>query len=564
MNLGVKNLLADLRGADGHRVGTHSPRHPCATILGVVAWAASVGAVPSASSATREATQGGAPPLARMSSIPVAEGFRVEEALTTDVDGDDVADLVIQSSGPQTRRLSLHLRRKDGSAFVAAPDAVLDLTPDVVCFGAGDVHADAGREIVLFNAGGAFAWRWRATSESQRLQKLFACELLWQWPDRKRAFVWQEGILDLDGDGLEDLVVPAPWSATVVFQRRGENDSRRFDSVTSLSPGGERQLSRRVDVERGAEVRQAGGRRRMNVQVTGSSVQFDGDAAGPGPYLWIKESVPAPRLVDFDGDGDRDVLFLTNDELQVFLQEPRGVFGAMPLELVNPVPVDRARELDVSYDAKSLDLDGDKRADCIVTAGDKRSSDVRTQVLVFLQKTVKSGESPLFGKDGVPVQLLVLDGFARPLGLEDVDGDGRPDFVAGAVRPDLIDGLRAAASERIDAELYVYRNTGLGFSKKPDLSHKLSIQAGGLDLTARFLGDVTNDGVAELFERSDKNALKVHLVRKTRDGLTVIEAPIYELPLADDARLLLPGKLGKGTWDVFVLEKEAVRCASFR
>jgi len=504
------------------------------------------------------------PPLARIASIPVAEGFRVEEALTIDVDGDDVADLVIASSGRDTRRLSVHLRRKDGPAFVATPDAQLDLTPDVVCIAAADVHADPGREIVLFNASGAFAWRWRATAENQRLQKLFACELLWQWPDRKRVFVWQEGIVDLDGDGLEDLVVPSPWSASIVFQRRGENDARRFDLATTLSPGGERELSRRVDVERGPDVRQEGGRRRVNVQITGSSVQLDADAAGPGPYLWVKESVPAPRLVDFDGDGDRDVLFLTNDALQVFLQEPRGTFATTPLKLVNPVPVDRSRELDVSYNAKSLDLDGDKRADCILTAGDKRSKDVRTQVLVFLQKAVKPGESPLFGKDGVPMQLLVLDGFARPLGLEDVDGDGRPDFVAGAVRPDLIDGLRAAASERIDAELYVYRNTGSGFSKKPDLSYKLSIRAGGLDLTARFLGDVTNDGVSELFERSDKNALKVHMVRKTRDGLTVVDAPIYELPLADDARLLLPGRLAKGTWDLFVLEKEAVRCASFR
>jgi hypothetical protein len=185
-------------------------------------------------------------------------------------------------------------------------------------------------------------------------------------------------------------------------------------------------------------------------------------------------------------------------------------------------------------------------------------------MLVFLQRSVKPGEPALFGAQGTPTQLLVLDGFARPIAFDDVDGDGLPDLVAGSVRPDLIDGLRAAASERIEAELYVYRNTGNGFSKRPDLVHKISIQAGGLDLTARFAGDVTGDGVSDFIERADKNALRVHMVRKTREGLTIVERPIYEMPLADDARVLMPGRLAKGTWDLFVIEKEAVRCASFR
>jgi hypothetical protein len=151
----------------------------------------------------------------------------------------------------------------------------------------------------------------------------------------------------------------------------------------------------------------------------------------------------------------------------------------------NPVAVDRQRMLDVSYSAYALDLDRDKRFDCVISVGDKRSDDVRTQILVFLERAVRPGDDPLFGKGGTPAQVLVLDGFARPLEIVDVDGDGLPDLVAGAIRPNLIDGIRAAASERIDAELYVYLNTKSGFSKRPDLSTKLSIQAGGLDFTAR-------------------------------------------------------------------------------
>ncbi len=134
----------------------------------------------------------------------------------------------------------------------------------------------------------------------------------------------------------------------------------------------------------------------------------------------------------------------------------------------------------------------------------------------------------------------------------------------GGVRPDLIDGLRAAASERLDAELYVYRNTGTGFSRKPDLVRTVSVQAGGLDLTARFLGDVTGDGGADLFERAGDDALRVRMVRKTKEGFTVVDRPVYEVPLGREARLLLPGRVGPGTWDVFVLDERSVRCASFR
>jgi hypothetical protein len=269
-------------------------------------------------------------------------------------------------------------------------------------------------------------------------------------------------------------------------------------------------------------------------------------------------------LLDWDGDGDLDVAFLTREYLRVFVQGPGRTFGSAPVRLTNPVAVDRQRQLDISYSARALDLDQDKRFDCVISAGDKRSDDVRTQILVFLQRAVRPGEQPLFGKGGAPSQVLVLDGFARPLAIEDVDGDGLPDLVAVSIRPNLIDSIRAAASERIDVELYVFRNTKSGFSKRPDLTHTLSIQAGGLDLTARFLGDVSGDGISEFVERAEKDRLRVHLVKRTRDGLAVIEKPVFEMALTERSRVMLPERVGKGSSDLFVLEQGGLRCASFR
>jgi hypothetical protein len=221
---------------------------------------------------------------------------------------------------------------------------------------------------------------------------------------------------------------------------------------------------------------------------------------------------------------------------------------------------------------RTLDLDRDSRTDVVFFAQDQRADSARTQALVFRQSLAPKDELPLFGKDGRPAQLLVLDGFARPISIEDVDGDGLPDLVAAALRPNLIDALRAAASERIETELYVFLNRGAqGFSKRPDLTRVLSLQASGgqgeggaSPFLVDFAGDVTGDGVNDLFIRTDRDRLRVHMVRRGRDGaLTVVDTPVWELSIDPKARVVIPGQLMASAPDIFVLEPGALVCASF-
>jgi hypothetical protein len=310
-------------------------------------------------------------------------------------------------------------------------------------------------------------------------------------------------------------------------------------------------------------------------------VQFDlggefnlrGEGQRAQPYLALDESAPAVELIDWDGDGDRDLMALSDAALHVFVQEPvRVVDAARALRLASPVPRDRRRELDVSFQVRTLDLDGDDRADMVIFALDQRADSARTQVLVFRQGRQPQGEPPLFGKDGQPSEVLVLDGFARPIALKDVDGDGLPDLVAAALRPNLIDALRSAASERVETELYVFRNRGAqGFSKRPDLTRVLSLQASGGDnggsnpFLADFAGDITGDGVHELFLRTDRDRLGAYMVRRGRDGaLSVVDKPLWELSIAASARVLMPGVIAARTPDLFVIEPGGVVCASFR
>jgi len=529
-----------------------------------------------------------APPLARTCSIPIAEGARIEEVLSCDFSGDDVADVCIATRAPRIpgsktparARLAIHARRASGTPFVATPDAALDLPPDVIAFAACDLLPDAGREVLLFNANGVFVWRWREADESKRVTRLFDADLLWQLPAGGTLFHLQDGVVDLDGDGREDLCIPEPDGARIVFQR-APGETPRFGAPTRIQVPAEAFEGRGAD-SRKVTLRSPNGRRRLSLDL-GEDFDLRGEDAAAyasrGPYLVIDESAPPAVLVDWDGDGDRDVLALSDASLHVYVQEPRGTFdAARALHLVSPVPRDRRRELDVSFQVRALDLDRDDRVDVVFFAQDQRADSARTQALVFRHGKAQAGDVPLFGAEGKPSELLLLDGFARPLAIEDVDGDGLPDLVAAALRPNLIDALRAAASERIDTELYVFRNRGAqGFSKRPDLTRVLSLQASGGGASdggggaaanpflAEFAGDVTGDGVRDLFVRTDRDRLRVHMVRRGRDGsLSVVDAPLWELAIHPRARVLVPGEIMPRTPDVFVLEPGAVVCASFR
>lgn len=488
---------------------------------------------------------------ARTSAIAFASGESVIDALTCDVDGDDVADLVVATTDGKRRRLSIHARRASDAAFVPEAIAALELTPDVVAFAFADVDGDLARECVLFNAAGAVVWRWREKDEAKRFARLFACELLWQQSTPRDLFHGQGWVRDLDGDGLEDFVVPGPSTHRVARQTRASDGTRSFAITAEIVVPEERASGR-------ARFSDPSRKRELSISVGDEGVSFDARRSAPTTWLALSQSVPAAVAIDWDGDRDLDLVALGPQSLFAFAQGPAGTFPREPSSVKNPVPVDRARSLDVSYAARLRDLDGDQRADLVVFAGDQRADAPRTQVLVY-----RRGEDGALGKNGAPHQLLALDGFARPVQIDDVDGDGALDLVVAALKPSLLAAL-ASGGERVDLELSVFRGGPNGFSRRADLVHKVSIEAGGGGLEIDFVGDVDGDRVRDLFVRADKGRIAIHLVKRTRDGLAVGGSPAWTLDVDESSRVLLPDRLAARTPDLFVLGKEGVRCASFR
>lgn len=514
-----------------------------------------------------------------LSSVQLPKGSELIDALYADVDGRGAADVVVARTDESGSRriLSVHLSdAANDDRLSRSPSATMDLPPDVVAFLVADVHPDPGAEVVLLNARGAFAWRPTGGAEPP-IVRLFEVDFLWQipgaWDGRAglEVFAWPSGARDLNGDGLDDLCLPEPEGYRIALQ---VDDEVRFPRTHVLSIPGNSEGA--VLLERGPGGRKGAARaRRRNREVAvgfgEEGLSFEERA---GPLVSIFETTPAPGIIDWDADGDLDVMAYTKDEVLVWRQQQGAGFASAPsLRLGAPVERDVGRELDVSFSAHAVELDGDGRADCVVFAGDKRSDDIRTQAMVFVRGTEPEAD-PLFGAEGVPRQLLLLAGFVATPRFADVDQDGRLDMILSVVRPDLIDAVRAASTERLDVQLYVYLNQGGTFSRRPDLEHKLSFAADSTEYSLRFVADVDGNGLLDLFVRDvdgsgedqGRGRLVVHRLRKERDRLTLVERPLWELSIDEDARVRFPGAhLRRGGREaILVLEEEQLLCVRWR
>jgi hypothetical protein len=471
--------------------------------------------------------------IGRVTTVQMPDGMRVEDTAGADLNGDGEPDLVIAAAtrGPRPQRsLRIHLFREGEVCFEPTPDFVYPLLPGVVAFAVGDVERAKGKEIVLFTARGAWSWR-PGAGEKEAERRLLSGDFLWQLPDPTEAFHFWGGVRDLDGDGLDDLVFPEPGGYRIAIQRRDGDGPSSFALVgASRVPPSFGELE---PTSKGAQ-RMKARRRARELRL---SIRLGGDSKDPGESeISVLDTVPVPFFSDWDADGRSDLVALSGESLYIWRQREDGGFDRLPdVAQEFPIEMDKGRRFDISFGAYSGDLNRDGRVDCVIIAGDRRSDDIRTQILVYLNGVGKgkTAETPLFGPKGQPQQVLLVSGIVGAVALEDVDGNGEPDLVLGTVQIDTLDAIRAASSGKIEASLRVYLNQRGRLSRQPDLDYTVQIgaediQEAGRRLQARFIPDITGDGVRELLVRDGPTRFSVHLVRKTKDGLTVMKRPLDE------------------------------------
>jgi hypothetical protein len=473
-----------------------------------------------------------APSFVSVHTLQTESGRSPDAVARGDVDGDGALEVVIAvhaRGGARGRALEI-FHAGAGGAFERRER--VEVTPDVVAWTLGDVEAAPGEEIVLFNARGAFAWS-AARPADARIRRLADVDFLWQLPDPARAVHWPDGLRDVDADGALDVTVPEPGGYRVVYQRRGRATDEPWGDATALSVPAEA-VDASAELERSAAPARVGAsasRRRVGFYFAAGE-----EDSGGGPLLAVADDLPAPQWIDWDADRDLDLAAQTARHLHVWTQVRPGAFEfashALPLE------VDRTRRLDLSYSAHAVDLDGDRRADCAIFAGDTRASEVRTQGLYFLQER-RAGGTALFGAGGKPRGALVFAGFVADVELTDVDGDSLADLALSTVRPDLLDRLTSGALDRLDTQLFVYLNRKGSFAREPDLSWKHSVALESFDPLLEFVPDLTGDAIRELAVRDQPGRVRVLHVQRARGNLgatlSVREEPLWSAEVARDA-----------------------------
>ncbi|MCI0340001.1 MAG: VCBS repeat-containing protein [Planctomycetales bacterium] len=478
--------------------------------------------------------------LARARPEPVALAVRrvalagePAEVVAADVSGDGLRDLVISHAAPGGRRISV-VRQRPGGAFPEGPDQALVPPPEAYAFVVADLAAAPGEEVAVLCTDGIRIWR-RAAGEGPGSavlkaapERLVGAAGFVELPPHGALVRW-DGVEDLDGDGIPDLILPQRSGYLVLFQGR----DRSFSLVQALPlEAEERVLTRSFPL--------------VEVDLFGSI-----------------RTLPRLHAADFDGDGRRDLLALHRARLTGFLQEERGLYPAAPsfredVAFLRPrLPLGTSDEFERKR-AAFAQLDPDGLADLVVTA---------TEGTVGLFSSIKTSVAVFLGRPGAlfaarPDQAFLLPGAPVRVEVRDLTRDSVPDLIALTVRTDLIG---AALAGGVSLTTRIYRGTGRGFDEEPILEDTAEVTSAALERgdpapQGRHGADVSGDGLPDRISYDPAGRLLVTRSLAAEDGRLAMEAEPWGAGAVPGGavRLELESVLVPGRTDVVVVYRDGI------
>jgi FG-GAP-like repeat len=208
-----------------------------------------------------------------------------------------------------------------------------------------------------------------------------------------------------------------------------------------------------------------------------------------------------PQLVvrDFNGDGRADLIAAWQDHVAVYVQDATGRFPQEPSQTFHfNMRTEQERTLRLVQISPLIeDLDGDGRADLILTKTTGRITDRHIVTSVYLNR---AGNLP-----AQPNVRVEHDGFATTLLTKDLNSDGKQDLLFPVVKIGVRNLIRNLLTDRAEVSLLVHLYRGQGiYSSTPDWARSFSYQ---IDLSDGVIlqggwpnvdGDFDGDGKADL------------------------------------------------------------------
>lgn len=361
-------------------------------------------------------------------AIQLPEHVVLTGVLAIDVDRDGRDDFVLacRDTKAERREIRVHLRSAEAPWFAGTPARPPHaVETDVVAFTFADVTAAPGRELVLVAPERIVAVE-PGPDGAAKYVPLVQHDLVWPVAEREFVLPLPDATIDLDGDGQDEMLVPQTDGA--IAWRRG------------ASP-----VAVRVPPRRSPVAPAGGGPASIgDGELRLSFGRSKGDRDG-GPLVSVRTRTPICRAIDLDGDGRRELVAIRNGRMFAAASDAASVRD-VPL----PLPGDRLKVFDPAFDVQFADLDGDRRADLVLTTSASRDDEIEVRIDTFVTRADGTWGEKASSR-------LRMKALAVPPRLADVDGDGRIDLITVTVQTDALRSLSGGAPAALEAQMNVFR-----------------------------------------------------------------------------------------------------------
>lgn len=406
------------------------------------------------------------------------------DTIVKDADGDGRNEFWLSTVEDGRRRLSSFVQQGD-AGFPAEATHSQPVSRAVIAWSVGNFLPEEGAELLLTTREAAYI-----QPVGGRPRKIYDAPMLLDLPSETALPVLRE-VADLDGDGLEEIVLPTREGYSILA-----GDGTLVAEIPWAPREGRSPVAQR-ELFGGAATATLSSRALSNLFVPEES---PGIVSRP-PLLFTSAVLPRPTLDDLNGDGRIDFSFFSRDHIRVHLQEEDGSF---PRGISMRIDLPASK----SQDNETLrwgHFGGGPEADLLLvrsSSGIGVSYEWQIRVWFDVTKNEELGEPGHFRKvEGSWIRVDVLD----------MDGDGQSEL--GVSIWELSLGLTLREPE-VTHGVYVFRPKAneAGWETRAALASTRDYGIDDLESFAvvpTFPGDLTGDGSSDTLQSTGEGELEL-------------------------------------------------------
>ena len=404
---------------------------------------------------------------------------KVVRVAVEDLNDDDLLDILavyITGHCPEQKRWLAVFWQEEAHTFGTTPSQIWEVDPRAAVLDVGDVVSGSGQEILFMAEDGVYTYGQSNGIYLTDSRKLFETATLFALAEDDDLPIWNFA-RDICPDAGSEILVS------------------RFGGIElwCKKENGTYQLKQTFPVK--------------------TTVDVYAERPGENYPYSLRADYRSPRVEtkDFNSDGRTDIIICWEDNLDVFLQEQKGMFHSRPDHQLRMAlrTDDEIKDDEVDLLLSIDDINGDGQTDIVANKMKGGLANATTQTSLFLGQV--GGRF-----DETPNHFIAADDAVSEPYLVDLDGDKRLDLIQPEVKMGIKSVVSMLLMKKFNINFLVYLNRGDDlFSDEPDYSTKIGFE---IDFTRRggqasplieFEGDYNGDGRKDLAVGTTENEVSI-------------------------------------------------------